>query len=584
MSNSLRNKVMHSREPSVYTGDYQVTDAALKNYNVVRDKFGTTDINLPQTTFNVKNYQYVLDNGTVGMHLIPVNDYGIINGPSKKTFWASQLIDSYIREKTNIKPTDPLYAFMYYIHPELSEISISDFSTTDIFEMGITHMGAYYGQGLTTNSPPLYHHRRWGVAGPTLGYPCNVLTISMKNVDQAVLNKNFILADKFINYGVRFPIDYKHSAFRMIDINTCLMFYKDWIMEKDYLKNDPSWFTYCAAHKTLVTTVALNLPHNEKSFMEIYGEKEGKAFFEIFKTNYFELAGERFIEDDKGETNFEPLWKKEGLTPAQIKPFTHEEYVAYDTARREGKLKGFKGFRPLKPTQATGWGPQLAADVIMNFVESYADFLDAGAIISCATIMGYSGEITVRMGISMTEYLMSAMPIVETYMHANAMIYAPTGSVDDYDKSTYYKETFEGLYIAYGGSKEGIINALKQLPALDKYEGDLKGFVAFLQSQDKILPEFLAWWSLWKVRVNWLTIIAAPNLLPLDAYAWLQIAVKEKFEAARAIVAPETDAIQYNTPPAIGHMIGIGMFDKNPLITLKTICTVMDHTELEPKP
>ena len=38
MSNSVRNKVMHSREPSVYTGDYQVTDDALKKYNVEYDE------------------------------------------------------------------------------------------------------------------------------------------------------------------------------------------------------------------------------------------------------------------------------------------------------------------------------------------------------------------------------------------------------------------------------------------------------------------------------------------------------------------------------------------------------------------
>ena len=584
MSNSVRNKVMHSREPSVYTGDYQVTDDALKKYNVDRDKFGTTDIILPQTTYNVKNFQYILDDGSVGMHLIPVNDYGIIKGPNSESYWASQLIDSYIREKTNIKPSDPLYAFMYYIHPELSKITIADFATTDINEMGITHMGAYYGQGLTTNAPPLYHHRRWGVAGPTFGYPCNVLTISLDGVNQAMLNKNFILTDKFINYGVRFPIDYKHSAFRMVDINTCLMFYKDWIMEKPYLKTDPTWFTYCAAHKTLVTTVALNLPHNEKSFMEVYGAEEGKAFYEVFKTNYFELAGERFIEDDNGETDFEPLWKKEGLTPAQIRPFTYNEYVAYDTARREGKLDTFTGFRPLKPTQATGWGPQFTADVIMNFVEAYADFIDAGAIMSCATIMGYAQQVVERMGITMTEYLMVAMPILETYMQAHAMIYVPSNPAEDYEKSKYYIETFEGLYIAFGGHKEDLLNALKQLPVLEKYEGDLKGFVLFLQAQEKMLPEFLAWWSLWKVRVNWSTLISAPNMLSLEAYAWLQSAVKGEFETARSILAPEADSIQYNTPPAIGHMIGIGMFDKNPFISLKTICTVMDHTELEPKP
>ncbi|MGB5490936.1 MAG: hypothetical protein WBM76_08950, partial [Woeseiaceae bacterium] len=66
MTNSIRNKVLHGREPSVYQGGYQVTDEALKKYKISRDKFGTTTIILgAEKSFNVKDYQYVLDNGDV---------------------------------------------------------------------------------------------------------------------------------------------------------------------------------------------------------------------------------------------------------------------------------------------------------------------------------------------------------------------------------------------------------------------------------------------------------------------------------------------------------------------------------------
>ena len=583
MTSSGRNKVMHSRKKSVYPGDYQVTDKALKNYNVSRDKFGTTDIILPDNTFNVKNYHYELGNDKIGMHIIPANDYGTISTSDGKEAWASQLVDTFIRKEMKIGPKDPLYAFMYYIHPELSKIRISDFATTDINEMGITHLGAYYGQGVTSNSPPLYHDRKWGVEGPTFGYPCNVMTLSMDGVDQAMLNKNFILTDKFLNYGVRFPEDYKNSAFRMVDINTCLMFYRDWIMEKSYLKQKKSWYTYCAAHKTVVTTIALNLPHNQQSFIEVYGEKEGIAFYKKFLSNYFSLAGERFVEDAHGETEFVPLWQKEGLSPEQIKPFTHKEYKAYDKARRKGELDTFTGFKPLSPTQATGWGPQFAADVIFEFVENYADFIDAGAIISCATIMGYCNQITIRMGISVNEYLLTAMPILEIIMQAHAMIYAPIPPTNsNYEKSNYYIQTFEGLFIGFGGKKENIPKALTNFPIFEKYEGKLKEFVCFIQKQE-MSPEYLAWWALWKVRANWSSIISKPVSTPETAYEWLKTEASAKFEDARNILAPEKDAIQFNTPPAMVHMIGIGMFEKNPHIQLKTICTVMDHTELEPK-
>jgi hypothetical protein len=584
MMNSGRNKVLHGRQPSVYEGDYQITDEALKRYDVSRDKFGTTQVNITEInrSFNVKDYQYVLDNGAVGMRFIPVNDYGTIKTPDGKEIYASQLVDDYIREVLNLKPGDQIYSYIYYIHPELNKGTLSEFAVNDKNEMGITHMGAYFGHGLTTNSPSLYHLRKWGVKGPEFGYPCNLMVISMDGVDQAMLNKNLALTDTFLNYGVRFPVDYKHSFFRPVDINTALMFYRDWIMEKDYLKTDTTWFTYCAAHKTLVTTVGLNLPHNKKSFMEIYGEKEGAEFYDIFVSSYFGIFGLEFIADNHADTDFEPLWKKEGLTPEQIRPFTIEEYNAYDTARREGKLDSFKGFRPLKPTQATGWGPQFAADVIFDFVEAYADFIDAGAVVSCSVIMKYSEIVDDRMGISIVEYLMNAMPIIETFMQADAMIYAPSEPNPDYEKSPYYIKSFAALYVGFGGDQKDIPAILNEFKDLEKYEGKLKEFIAFL-IENKMKPELLAWWALWKVRQNWSSLISKPNATPLEAYDWLKSTVYDKFEESRDIVAPTSTGIQFNTPPAIAHMIGIGMFAKNEHIQMKTICTVMDHSELEPK-
>lgn len=581
----IRNPVIHNRKPSVYQGDYQITDEALKKYKVDRDKFGSTTVILGMDkSFNVKDYQYLLENGKVGMYFIPISDYGTFVTAQGNKAHASELVDAYIRKKAGLKPHDPIYAFMCYIHPELNNDTLEGFSKTEKTGMGVTHLGAYLGQGVTSNSPPLYHFRKWGVKGPTFGYPCNVMLLSMEGVDQAMLNKNLKLTDTFLNYGVRFPVDYKHSAFRPIDINTCLMFYRDWIMEKHYLKDktDTTWFTYCCAHKTLVTTVALNLPHNETSFKEVYGEEEGKAFYDLFVTNYFEIFGERFIEDHHASTHFEPLWKKEGLTPDQIKPFTKKEYYAYDTARREGKLASFKGFRPLTPTLATCWGPQSAADVIFEFVDTYADFIDAGAIVSCATIIAYLQQVTTRMGISHVEYLLAAMPIIETIMQADAMVNALTDPNPDYTKSAYYQQSFEGLFIAFGGKKEDIPDAMRNYPLYEKYVGKLKEFVDFLIEID-LKPEFLAWWALGHVRQNWTTLISQPATLPLTAYEWMKTTVYANFEKAKDITAPTVTGIQYNVPPSMSHMISVGMFAKNPHITLKTICTVMDHTELEPK-
>ncbi len=579
MSETIRD--IHSSFPSVYAGDYQVTDAALKNYGVARDKFGSTDILLPDgSSFNVKDYQYRLDSGEIGMYFIPVNEYGTLAGPDGKQAWASELVDTFLRKKMNLAASDPLYAFEYYIHPELNRDTLQGFAATEKVEMGITHLGAYYGQGVTSNSPPLYHHRSWGVAGAPFGYPCNVMILSLQGVDQAMLNKNLILTDKFLNYGVRFPKDYKHSAFRMIDINTCLMFYRDWIMEENYLKTDTSWFTYCAAHKTLVTTVALNLPHNRASFMEVYGEKEGSDFYDLFCSNYFALAGEEFTKDD--ETYFTPLWKQEGFTTLQIRPFTIDEFYAYDAARREGNLDNFDGFKPLAPTQATGWGPQLAADVISNFVRVYADFLHAGAVVSCSTIMGYMAQVTSRMGISEDRYLTTAMPVLTTIVEAHAKVHAHNDEDPAFEKSSFYIKTFEELYVGYGGDIKNLPAAINDFPQLEKFEGDHEGFARFIQENQK-LPEYLAWWSLSSVRAHWKELLSGPALSMEQADQWLWGELQTWIQNARKLVAEKAGTIEFNTPPSIVHMIEAGLFPKNPLIQIQTVCTVMDHTELETK-
>ena len=151
------------------------------------------------------------------MRFFPVNEYGTVIGADGKEAWGSELVDTFIRERMKLGSNDPLYAFIYFIHPEFNKNTVQGFAQTEKIEMGITHMGAYYGQGITSNSPPLYHHRTWGVKGEVFnnfGYPCNLVMISLDGVDQAMLNKNFILTDKFINYGIRFPKDYKNSRFQ----------------------------------------------------------------------------------------------------------------------------------------------------------------------------------------------------------------------------------------------------------------------------------------------------------------------------------------------------------------------------------
>ncbi|MCP5130487.1 MAG: hypothetical protein H6985_12985 [Pseudomonadales bacterium] len=577
-----RNPVIHDRGPSSYPGEYQVTDAALKTYGTSRELFGTTEVmNADGSSFRVKDCQYVLDCGSVGMTFLPVNDTGAAAGPDGEMVYSSVLVDQLLRDRMGLKPEDPIYALMYYIHPELNKGSVLEFAASDKVELGITHMGAYFGGGRTTNSPPLYHNRLWGVKGEVyndFGYPANVMILSLDGVDQALLNKNLQLTDNVLNYGVRFPPDYKSSKFRPANINTALMFYRDWVTEQHYLRSDVSWFTYCAAHKTLVANVGLNLPHNLNAFKEIYGEQEGADFFKVFSQFHFEVFGEEFTEAH--QTDFEPLWKKQGLTPAQIKPFTLEQYTAWDNALMSGTLDSFTGLKALAPDMGTPWAPQMTADVIYDFVQLYADFVDAGAIAMSATVFGFAAPAIQRTGISKIEYLFGAMPIVQHAMEAHARIYAAAKPAKSYECSDYYKATSTELYLALGGKDKEFDAAAKPQHAALQHHG-LMDIIKSLIGD--LVPEVLTWLSLMRVRDNWESIMAGGQV-PMDtAYTQFMEAVQGEFQKARDMVVSDPEGVQFYTPPAIGHMMAIGMYPHNSLVSLKSVVTVMNYTELEKK-
>ena len=577
-----RNPVIHDRSACSYVGSYQVTDQALKNYDVARDRFGTTEVINPDgSSFIVKDYQYVLQGGSVGMEFLPVNDFGAVENAKGDTVFGSVLIDEFLRKRMKLKPTDAIYAPIYYIHPEENKgtlLQLANPVTSNKVELGITHWGAYLGNGRTSNSPALYHNRSWSVGwqpDTKYGYPANVMIMSLDGVDQAMLNKNMLLADNFINYGVRFPQDYKNSKFRMANLNTALMFYKDWILEKNYLKTDSSWFTFCAAHKTLVATIGMNLPHNPAAFKEVYGEVEGQKFYAAFCKNHFTLRGEEFSEEM--QTDFEPLWKKHGLTPAQIRPFTLDEYYAYDAARREGTLKIYKGFVPLAPGEGMPWGPQMTSDIIYDFVQFYGDFVDAGAIVMCVTIFMFAAPAAQRSGISQLEYLLGALPIVQHGMEGHARMYAAQGPGKSYKDSAYYKATFAALYTALGGTDKNIDATAN--PDFETLITDYLGAAQTLQENWK--PELLAWFSMMRVRQNWDSIMAGGAVPIATAYVDFMNEVQGELEKARNLVVSRPGRIQYNTPPALAHLVGTKMFASSQFVSLETVVTVMDHNELE---
>jgi hypothetical protein len=590
MSIPYRNEIIHDTNASQYPSPYELTDKSLSKgyYDVPRDRFGTTEvIRTDGTSFVVKDYQYKLPDGNVGMYFIPVNDFGSITTADNNTVDGHELIDAFLIDQMGLKAEDRIYAFVNYFHPEQNKGTIEELlagPNSDKIELGFTHLGAYYGRGYTTNAPMLYHSHKFGVTGEAnqtkFGYPANVQIVSLEGVAQNVLNSNFFYVDTCLNAGVMFPNEspeaYKDSKFRPVDINTALMFYRDWLNYETYLRRDNTWYTYCAAHKTIVATIALNLPHNPDSFKEVYGEEEGADLWEKFILFYNNVIGPDPGFLDQDQTNFEPLWKLEGFTSSQISPFSVKEYYAYEKAFLENNLKNYKGKIPLSPNQAMCWAPQTAAEIVLDIIQIYADMLDVGSIMSSATILGFMPQIEERMGISKMTYLLHAMPIVDQLMIADAKINAAN------DPDNYLKTTFQELYIAFGGTSGKSVSydeAKKQLDGFGKLKSIIEGYIS-----GKLLPDAIAAWALLGVVLNWDSIIQGGTISPEDAYVDMMNSIQKDLESAEDIKITEPDKVQYNTPPAITHSIGIGLYKTNKYVSIKEVCTVIDISETQIKP
>ncbi|MFO0597492.1 MAG: hypothetical protein U0228_19450 [Myxococcaceae bacterium] len=520
---------------------------------VTAENFGSTTVKLPsmggpEKSFVVHDLQYDLGGGKFGMKLVPVKD----NDPA-----SSKAMDELIRKESKLGPNDPIFTLVAYVHPEKHTGSIKDLGDTMLkTEMGNTHLGAYVGNAKTTNSPENYHGHTWEVKG----YPANVQLISMAGTPQATLNKNLLAADSVLNAGVKFPPDYKNDPFRTVDLNTTLMFYRDWIKGEDYLKTDPSWATYCAEHKTIVTNIGLNVPHNEDSFKEIFGDAEGKQLWSQFKDKFKAANGREFTAAD--ETHFEPLWKKEGLKAEQLKPPTKAEYDAYQKARFDGSLKSgaYHGYEPLPVGKAMAWKPETTADLVKNFAETYAPFQEVGGIVGAASILAFKPVVQERMGLSDQDFMKLARPLLQEMMAAEALARAPA---DPAKLPEWTQKTTGAVYVALGGKPAdfapgGTVNP--QLMALAK---DLMGKLPTVTS-------------------------LMPKMANLDAgkrndYAtgWLRKNIQDELTAARGQMVSDPGKTEYYSPPAITNRVANGIVDSNKFVNIRVIATAVDASEVQ---
>ena len=346
------------RGKSLYDDTYAITSQALRDRygNVLPEKFGTVDITIPgQRSYNVRDLHYPLDLGRLGMRLIPVSDDNNVTLPDGTSVPGYEAIDNYLRQEMQLKPADPIYALLGYIRPEEHSADLFQLPGTHKIQMGHQHLAAYVGRGRTTHVLP--RKTEWQGEGPLNmkwnvdRYPANVHIISLHGVPQSTLNSNAHIVDSILASGAKSPEDTQNLTCRTIDINTTLQYYRDSIRRAEYLE-DLSWFTNCAVHKIIVVNVLLNVPHNERSFREIFGQ-DGAQLWLDFQCRYEDIHGAPF--GPENETHFDPLWKLAGLPADRIRPLTFGEYNSFHAAKAEGWLEEYRGRAPLDAGKGLAW-------------------------------------------------------------------------------------------------------------------------------------------------------------------------------------------------------------------------------------
>jgi hypothetical protein len=222
-----------------------------------------------------------------------------------------------------------------------------------------------------------------------------------------------------LNKGVQFPSNYKNDLYVTTDLATTLEFFKRWVRDDPELKTNPKWQTYCAEHKTIVTNVALNLPQNEKAYREVFGDAEGTKLFGEMQAKYKTLTGK-----DMPQTDFEPLWKKEGIA-------------------RPAEEKGFgKGL---------AWPAETTVDIMNDFFNVYADFKTLGGTMISGMLVGFMDTIRERTSIEPAEYMKLALPVMNELMVAEALTNRFSSPAD---LQKFAQQKTAELYVVMGGKKE----------------------------------------------------------------------------------------------------------------------------------
>lgn len=145
---------IHRPGASTFEGARFNTTALAALNGLKAENYGTTTVQLPQPdgstkSFTVRDMQYDLGGGKFGARFFTVKDHD----PA-----SSATLDGFIRKESGLEPGEPVFTLIAYVHPEEHLATLRSAATQMVkTEMGNTHLGAYIGEGKTTNSPFSYH-------------------------------------------------------------------------------------------------------------------------------------------------------------------------------------------------------------------------------------------------------------------------------------------------------------------------------------------------------------------------------------------------------------------------------------------
>lgn len=520
--------------------------------NVSREKFGSVDVMLPNgVSYNKPDLQYLIGPGRKGMYILPANDHGDVTLTSGLSVPGSEVVDAYLRQRMDLAPGDPIYALISYIRPEEHSIDLAQLHQTSKIQMGHRHLAAYVGQGRTTHVLP--RKTDWQGEGPLQmkwnvdRFPVNVQVVGLQGVPQSTLNRNAHIVDAVIASTAKSPENTRTLKCRTIDINTTLQYYRDSIRRAEYLE-DISWYTNCTIHKVAVINIMLNVPHNEGAFGEIFGE-DGAQLWLDFMRRYEEVHGEEFCSEN--ETHFVPLWKLQGLNPKDIQPLTLGEYGQFNAARAEGLLDEYTGSKPLDPGIGLAWPLETVVDLVGGFLNTYVSFEDAGGIATAGSLLLLRNIVQQTLNVSEGEYLAAVSPIISLFLSAESLA----------------KRTSNPQWLSTAAVE--LINWVKSAEEVDSLEPGPAFRLAVERCAERAQEE-LEWLSQGRDDEG------------VNVAEQLRQVLALELDKLRTKILSQGGDVTYFSTPSILHQLALGAHPKNPLVSVKTVCTVMDHRELVP--